>query len=131
MEQARRADRELAQGIWRGPLHGVPWGAKDLLAVRDYPTTWGAAPFKEQLIDEDAPVVQRLDEAGAVVVAQRRLGPPPRGARGLGRGAGGPLSASVAVLAGIPRLANACTAARRGSRVGSQLDTAPQRAPAR
>jgi Asp-tRNA(Asn)/Glu-tRNA(Gln) amidotransferase A subunit family amidase len=74
MEQARRADRELAQGIWRGPLHGVPWGAKDLLAVRGYPTTWGAAPFKEQLIDEDATVVQRLDEAGAVLVAKLSLG---------------------------------------------------------
>jgi Asp-tRNA(Asn)/Glu-tRNA(Gln) amidotransferase A subunit family amidase len=74
MEQARRADRELGQGIWRGPLHGVPWGAKDLLAVRGYPTTWGAAPFKEQLIDEDATVVQRLDEAGAVLVAKLSLG---------------------------------------------------------
>ncbi len=74
VEQARRADRELAQGIWRGPLHGVPWGAKDLLAVRGYPTTWGAAPFKEQLIDEDATVVQRLDEAGAVLVAKLSLG---------------------------------------------------------
>ena len=74
MEQARRADRELAKGIWRGPLHGVPWGAKDLLAVRGYPTTWGAAPFKEQLIDEDATVVQRLDEAGAVLVAKLSLG---------------------------------------------------------
>ncbi|MBD3872599.1 MAG: amidase, partial [Acidobacteria bacterium] len=65
MEQASRADRELARGVWRGPLHGVPWGAKDLLAVRGYPTTWGAAPFKEQNVDEDATVVQRLDEAVA------------------------------------------------------------------
>jgi Asp-tRNA(Asn)/Glu-tRNA(Gln) amidotransferase A subunit family amidase len=74
MRQARRADRELANGIWRGPLHGVPWGAKDLLAVRGYPTTWGAAPFKDQVIDEDAAVVQRLDEAGAVLVAKLTLG---------------------------------------------------------
>jgi len=74
MAQARRADRELGKGIWRGPLHGVPWGAKDLLAVRGYPTTWGAAPFKEQVIDEDATVVQRLDEAGAVLVAKLTLG---------------------------------------------------------
>jgi len=74
MSQARRADRELANGIWRGPLHGVPWGAKDLLAVRGYPTTWGAAPFKDQVIDEDAAVVQRLDEAGAVLVAKLTLG---------------------------------------------------------
>jgi Asp-tRNA(Asn)/Glu-tRNA(Gln) amidotransferase A subunit family amidase len=74
MEQARRADRELARGVWRGPLHGVPWGAKDLLAVSGYPTTWGAAPFKEQNIDEDATVVRRLDEAGAVLVAKLSLG---------------------------------------------------------
>lgn len=74
MAMARRADRELAQGIWRGPLHGVPWGAKDLLAVRGYPTTWGAAPFKEQVIDEDATVVQRLDDAGAVLIAKLTLG---------------------------------------------------------
>jgi len=74
MAQARRADRELAKGIWRGPLHGVPWGAKDLLAVSGYPTTWGAAPFKDQVIDEDATVVQKLDAAGAVLVAKLTLG---------------------------------------------------------
>jgi Asp-tRNA(Asn)/Glu-tRNA(Gln) amidotransferase A subunit family amidase len=74
MAMARRADRELANGIWRGPLHGVPWGAKDLLAVRGYPTTWGAAPFRDQVIDEDATVVRRLDEAGAVLVAKLTLG---------------------------------------------------------
>jgi Asp-tRNA(Asn)/Glu-tRNA(Gln) amidotransferase A subunit family amidase len=74
MAKARRADRELARGIWKGPLHGVPWGAKDLLAVRGYPTTWGAAPFKDQVIDEDATVVKRLDDSGAVLVAKLTLG---------------------------------------------------------
>ena len=74
MAQARRADRDLAMGIWKGPLHGVPWGAKDLLAVRGYPTTWGAAPYKDQVIDEDATVVKRLDDAGAVLVAKLTLG---------------------------------------------------------
>ncbi|MFV2072151.1 MAG: amidase [Thermoanaerobaculales bacterium] len=74
LEQARRADDELASGIWRGPLHGVPWGAKDLLAVRGYPTTWGATPFKDQVIDQDATVVERLDAAGAVLVAKLSLG---------------------------------------------------------
>ncbi len=74
MEQARRADRELAEGIWRGPLHGIPWGAKDLLAVRGYPTTWGAKPFEDQVIDEDATVVRKLDDAGAVLVAKLTLG---------------------------------------------------------
>ena len=72
--QARRADRDLARGTWKGPLHGVPWGAKDLLAVRGYPTTWGAKPYKDQVIDEDATVVRRLDDAGAVLVAKLSLG---------------------------------------------------------
>jgi len=74
LAQAKRADRELAAGIYRGPLHGIPWGAKDLLAVRGYPTTWGATPFKEQFFDEDATVVKRLDEAGAVLVAKLSMG---------------------------------------------------------
>ncbi len=74
LAQARRADAELRAGVDRGPLHGIPWGAKDLLAVRDYPTTWGAMPYKDQIIDEDATVVQRLDEAGAVLVAKLSMG---------------------------------------------------------
>src|SRR5712691_1624551 len=69
-----KADAELARGKIRGPLHGVPWGAKDLLAVKGYPTTWGAGPFRSQVIDEDAVVVRRLDEAGAVLVAKLTLG---------------------------------------------------------
>jgi Asp-tRNA(Asn)/Glu-tRNA(Gln) amidotransferase A subunit family amidase len=72
--QAKAADEEIARGRYRGPLHGIPWGAKDLLAVRGYPTTWGAAPYKRQVIDEDATVVERLDEAGAVLVAKLTLG---------------------------------------------------------
>jgi Asp-tRNA(Asn)/Glu-tRNA(Gln) amidotransferase A subunit family amidase len=74
MEQARRADQELAAGRYRSPLHGIPWGAKDLLAVRGYRTTWGAKPFEDQVIDEDATVVRRLEEAGAVLVAKLTLG---------------------------------------------------------
>jgi Asp-tRNA(Asn)/Glu-tRNA(Gln) amidotransferase A subunit family amidase len=74
LAQAQRADRELAEGRYRGPLHGIPWGAKDLLAVRGYPTTWGATPFKEQRFDEDATVVRRLDAAGAVLVAKLTMG---------------------------------------------------------
>ena len=72
--QAKAADEEIARGRYRGPLHGIPWGAKDLLAVRGYPTTWGAAPYKTQTIDDDATVVQRLDAAGAVLVAKLTLG---------------------------------------------------------
>jgi Asp-tRNA(Asn)/Glu-tRNA(Gln) amidotransferase A subunit family amidase len=74
MEHAERADRELASGKDRGPLHGIPWGAKDLLAAKGYPTTWGSVPFKEQRIDEDATVVERLEKAGAVLVAKLTLG---------------------------------------------------------
>jgi Asp-tRNA(Asn)/Glu-tRNA(Gln) amidotransferase A subunit family amidase len=71
---AERADAELAAGRYRGPLHGIPWGAKDLMAVKGYPTTWGTPPLKDQVIDQDATVVQRLDEAGAVLVAKMSVG---------------------------------------------------------
>jgi Asp-tRNA(Asn)/Glu-tRNA(Gln) amidotransferase A subunit family amidase len=73
-EQARTADREIAAGRYRGPLHGIPWGAKDIIAVKGYPTTWGAAPFKDRVLDEDATVVTRLDAAGAVLVAKLATG---------------------------------------------------------
>lgn len=72
--QARKADQEIQEGRYRGPLHGIPWGAKDLLAVRDYPTTWGTQPYRHQVIDEDATVVRRLAEAGAVLLAKLTLG---------------------------------------------------------
>ncbi len=72
--QARRADSEIARGLYRGPLHGIPWGAKDLLATRGYPTQWGAKPYEGQHIDLDATVVQRLEEAGAVLIAKLTLG---------------------------------------------------------
>lgn len=74
MDRARRADAELAAGKWRGPLHGIPYGAKDLLAVAGYPTTWGARPFEDQVIDRDAAVIRKLDEAGAILVAKLTLG---------------------------------------------------------
>ncbi|HEV7389004.1 MAG TPA: amidase [Gemmatimonadaceae bacterium] len=74
LKQARTADDEIRRGRYHGPLHGIPWGAKDLLSVRGYKTTWGAAPYKDQIIDTDATVVQRLDAAGAVLVAKLTLG---------------------------------------------------------
>jgi Asp-tRNA(Asn)/Glu-tRNA(Gln) amidotransferase A subunit family amidase len=74
LEQAARADREIAAGRYRGPLHGIPWGAKDLLSTEGYPTTWGAKSHEDQLIDENATVVERLEEAGAVLVAKLSLG---------------------------------------------------------
>jgi Asp-tRNA(Asn)/Glu-tRNA(Gln) amidotransferase A subunit family amidase len=74
MDAARRADEEIANGHWRGPLHGIPYGAKDLLAVEGTKTTWGAEPYRDQMVDETAAVVERLDEAGAVLVAKLSLG---------------------------------------------------------
>src|SRR5207245_3749051 len=69
-----RADQEIAAGRYRGPLHGIPWGAKDLIAYPGYRTTWGATPFKDQLLDRKATVAARLEEAGAVLVAKLSLG---------------------------------------------------------
>jgi Asp-tRNA(Asn)/Glu-tRNA(Gln) amidotransferase A subunit family amidase len=74
LAQAKKADQEIAAGKYRGPLHGIPWGAKDLLATKGYRTTWGAGGFETQMIDEDATVVKRLDDAGAVLVAKLTLG---------------------------------------------------------
>jgi len=74
LKQAKRADAEIAAGRYRGPLHGIPWGAKDLIAVPGHPTTWGATPFKEQTLDTTATVVQRLEAAGAVLIAKLSLG---------------------------------------------------------
>lgn len=74
LEQARRADEEIAAGRYRGPLHGIPYGAKDLLAVKGYKTTWGAAPYKDQVLDEDATVIQLLEKAGAVLMAKLTTG---------------------------------------------------------
>jgi Asp-tRNA(Asn)/Glu-tRNA(Gln) amidotransferase A subunit family amidase len=74
LKQAAAADAEIAAGKYRGPLHGIPWGGKDLLAVKGYPTTWGAGGFEKQMIDEDAEVVKRLDNAGAVLIAKLAMG---------------------------------------------------------
>lgn len=74
LEQAKRADQELASGRDRGPLHGIPWGAKDLIAYPGHPTTWGATPFKGRVLTEKAAVAERLDEAGAVLIAKLSLG---------------------------------------------------------
>jgi len=74
LKQAAAADAEIAAGHYRGPLHGIPWGAKDLLAVKGYPTTWGAAGYENQTFDEDAEVVKRLDAAGAVLIAKLSMG---------------------------------------------------------
>lgn len=74
LEQAHRADREIASGKYRGPLHGIPYGAKDLLATKGIKTTWGSMPYKDQVFDYDATVIKRLEQAGAVLVAKLTSG---------------------------------------------------------
>jgi Asp-tRNA(Asn)/Glu-tRNA(Gln) amidotransferase A subunit family amidase len=74
MEQAQRADTEIRRGKYRGPLHGIPWGAKDLFATKGIRTTWGAEPFQNQVPDHNATIVDRLEQAGAVLIAKLSLG---------------------------------------------------------
>lgn len=74
LKQAANADEEIAAGKYRGPLHGIPYGVKDLLAVEGYLTTWGAAPYQDQKFETTSTVVQRLEEAGAVLVAKLTMG---------------------------------------------------------
>jgi Asp-tRNA(Asn)/Glu-tRNA(Gln) amidotransferase A subunit family amidase len=72
--EARRADAEIAAGRYKGPLHGIPWGAKDIISVKGFKTTWGSPAFKEQAFDYDASVVEMLREAGAVLIAKLTTG---------------------------------------------------------
>lgn len=74
LKQAEQADKDLAAGHWHGPLHGLPYGLKDLFAVPGYPTTWGAAPYQTQIFKESAAVFERLSKAGAVCVAKLSMG---------------------------------------------------------
>jgi Asp-tRNA(Asn)/Glu-tRNA(Gln) amidotransferase A subunit family amidase len=74
LKQAKKAEAEIVKGRYRGPLHGIPWGAKDLLATKGIRTTWGATPFEGQVIDADATVVERLRRAGAILMAKLSMG---------------------------------------------------------
>jgi len=74
MAQAQQADREIAAGRYRGPLHGIPWGAKDIIAARGYKTTWGSDAYQDQVIDMDASVIEMIRDAGAVLVAKLSTG---------------------------------------------------------
>jgi Asp-tRNA(Asn)/Glu-tRNA(Gln) amidotransferase A subunit family amidase len=74
MQQARKADDELSKGHYRGLLHGIPFGIKDMFSTKNFPTTYGTPPFQNQVLDEDATVVQKLREAGAVMIAKLSLG---------------------------------------------------------
>jgi Asp-tRNA(Asn)/Glu-tRNA(Gln) amidotransferase A subunit family amidase len=74
LQQAQKADQEMAKGIYKGLLHGIPYGAKDLLAKKGYKTTWGSVPYQNQVLDYDATVITRLEQAGAVLCAKLTLG---------------------------------------------------------
>lgn len=74
LEQAKKMDQEIENGNYRGPLHGIPYGLKDLFAVEEYKTTWGAMPYKDQVRNETATVAKKLEEAGAVLIAKTTLG---------------------------------------------------------
>ncbi|HXG55827.1 MAG TPA: amidase [Vicinamibacterales bacterium] len=84
LAQAAQADREIKAGTYRGPLHGIPWGAKDLFATKGIPTSFGAGPFQHQIINHDATIVERLRDAGAVLVAKLSLGALAQGDRWFG-----------------------------------------------
>jgi len=73
LQQARTAEEEIAKGRYRGPLHGIPYAAKDLLAVKGYPTTWGAKPYQNQRFDYNATVINKLNEAGAVLLGKAAM----------------------------------------------------------
>jgi Asp-tRNA(Asn)/Glu-tRNA(Gln) amidotransferase A subunit family amidase len=81
LAQAAAAEREIKAGKYRGPLHGIPWGAKDLFATKGIHTTWGAEPYREQVIDYDSAVVERLHDAGAILVAKLSMGALAQGGR--------------------------------------------------
>src|SRR2546423_4717222 len=73
LKQAHAAEKEIAAGKYRGPLHGIPYAAKDLLAVKGYPTTWGAKPYEKQTLDYDATVIRKLQDAGAVLIGKAAM----------------------------------------------------------
>jgi Asp-tRNA(Asn)/Glu-tRNA(Gln) amidotransferase A subunit family amidase len=81
LAQADEAEREIKAGKYRGPLHGIPWGAKDLFATKGIKTTWGAEPYRDQVVDYDATLVERLRDAGAVLVAKLSMGALAQGGR--------------------------------------------------
>src|SRR5205085_6426981 len=80
----READQEIAAGKYKGPLHGIPWGAKDIIAVQGYKTTWGSGAYQDQVLPEDASVVEMLRDAGAVLIAKLTTGELAQGDRWFG-----------------------------------------------
>jgi len=122
LAQAKRTDEEIAAGNYRGPLHGIPWGAKDLLAVKGYPTTWGAEPYRDQTIDADATVVKKLDDAGAVLVAKLTLGALAMGDQWFGGRTRNPWSPDAGSSGSSAGPASATSAGLVGFSIGSETN---------
>ena len=120
MRQAARADAELARGHYRGPLHGIPWGAKDLLAEDSYATTWGAKPYEDQHIPDDSTVGRRLEEAGAVLVAKLTLGALAQGDRWFGGRTNNPWNLEEGSSGSSAGSASATVAGLVGFSIGSE-----------
>ncbi len=129
-KQARDLDAEIAHGHYRGPLHGIPWGAKDLLAVKGYPTTWGALPYKDQMLDYDATVVARLDAAGAILIAKLTLGALAQGDIWFGERTRNPWNPATGSSGSSAGPASATSAGCVGFSIGSETNgsiTSPSR----
>ena len=120
MKQAKQADREIAAGRYRGPLHGIPWGAKDLIAYPGYTTTWGATPFQDQVLQGKATVAQRLDDAGAVLVAKLSLGALASGDRWFGGQTRNPWNPAQGSSGSSAGSASATVAGLVGFAIGSE-----------
>jgi Asp-tRNA(Asn)/Glu-tRNA(Gln) amidotransferase A subunit family amidase len=120
LRQAEQADREIAGGQYRGPLHGIPWGAKDLIAYPGYKTTWGATPFKNQAFEGKATVARRLDDAGAVLVAKLSLGALAMGDRWFGGRTRNPWDAKQGSSGSSAGSASATAAGLVGFTLGSE-----------
>jgi Asp-tRNA(Asn)/Glu-tRNA(Gln) amidotransferase A subunit family amidase len=120
LQQATRCDRELAAGKYRGPLHGIPWGAKDLISVPGYPTTWGIPVFKDRVLNETATVAKRLEEAGAVLVAKLSLGAIAMGDRWFGGMTRNPWNPKIGSSGSSAGSACAATAGLVGFALGSE-----------
>jgi Asp-tRNA(Asn)/Glu-tRNA(Gln) amidotransferase A subunit family amidase len=115
LAQAKQADTEIAAGEYKGLLHGIPWGAKDIIAVKGYPTTWGSGAFRDQMLDDDASVIEMVRAAGGVLLAKLASGElaggdrwfggqtrnPWNTAEGSGGSSAGPASATAAGLVGF------------------------------
>ncbi|MDX1578386.1 MAG: amidase [Gemmatimonadota bacterium] len=120
LRQAARADAEIARGHYRGPLHGIPWGAKDLLAEDSYRTTWGAKPYEDQHIPDDSTVGRRLEEAGAVLVAKLTLGALAQGDRWYGGRTNNPWNPEQGSSGSSAGSASATVAGLVGFSIGSE-----------